>query len=107
MAPARVGFSAGWRAAAWDTHVAVTRVTRQERTSSFDLRDGEPESATPGYTTVDAGVNWRVRDGATPVTLYLLGRNLTDADIRVHTSFLKAIAPPPGRSLVAGVRAAF
>jgi hypothetical protein len=34
------------------------------------------------------------------------GRNLTDAHIRVRTSFLKHIAPPPGRSFVVGLRAA-
>lgn len=107
MAPARVGFSAGWHAPMGNASVSVTRVMRQKRTSSFDLRDGEPESVTAGYTTVDAGVSWRVRDGATPVMLYLLGRNLTDADIRVHTSFLKNTAPPPGRSFVVGLRAAF
>jgi iron complex outermembrane recepter protein len=84
--------------------VALTRVSRQDRVASFDLRDGEPESATDGYTRVDAGASFR--PAGWPLTLYVHGRNLTDQDVRIHTSFLKGFAPPPGRSLVLGVRAA-
>jgi hypothetical protein len=67
-----------------------------------------PESATPGYTRVDLGLVWRLPlpTVAAPLTLFLQGRNLTDQDIRVHTSFLKGVAPPPGRSVVLGLRAA-
>ena len=35
------------------------------------------------------------------------GRNLTDRDARVHTSFLKDVAPLPGRALSTGVRLTF
>jgi iron complex outermembrane receptor protein len=105
FAPSRLGVDFGWKAETWSANAAVTRVFKQDKTSNFDLRDGTPEAATDGYTTLDAGVSYRLRAGEVPVTLYLLGRNLTDEDIRIHTSFLKNFAPPPGRSIFFGVRA--
>ena len=104
VSPSRLGLDLGWKASAWSAQVALTRVSRQNRVASFDLRDGEPESATDGYTRFDAGASLRPANWA--VTFYLHGRNLTNQDVRIHTSFLKAFAPPPGRSLVLGVRAA-
>ncbi|MFN3565016.1 MAG: TonB-dependent receptor [Burkholderiaceae bacterium] len=104
MPPSRVGLDVGWKEANWSAKLAATRVFAQRRVSRFDLRDGEPEAPTPGYTRVDAGAAWRPAGAA--VTVYLIGRNLTDADTRIHTSYLKHLAPPPGRSLVLGIQAA-
>lgn len=108
ISPTRLGFDLGWRADAWSATLFVTRVFEQDKVSSFDLRDGEPESTTPGYTRIDLGFAWRlpVRSINAPLTLFVQGRNLTDEDIRVHTSFLKDVAPPPGRSVLLGLRAA-
>jgi iron complex outermembrane receptor protein len=103
MSPTRLGLDLGWKEAAWSAQVALTRVFDQDRVSSFDLRDGEPEAATFGYTRFDAGAAWR--PAGVPVTLYLIGRNLTNEDMRIHTSYLKNLAPPPGRSLLLGVQA--
>lgn len=103
ISPARLGLDLGWKSATWSTQVALTRVFHQDRVASFDLRDGEPESATDGYTRVDAGA--ALRPAGWPVTVYVQGRNLTNQDMRIHTSFLKSFAPPSGRSLVLGVRA--
>ena len=38
------------------------------------------------------------------VQLFLNGRNLTDDEQRYHTSFIKDVAPQPGRTIEAGVR---
>jgi iron complex outermembrane receptor protein len=103
MSPSRLGLDLGWKETTWSAQVAVTRVFDQNRVSSFDLRDGEPEAATPGYTRLDAGAAWR--PSSAPVTVYLIGRNLTNEDMRIHTSYLKNLAPPPGRSLLLGVQA--
>ncbi len=103
MSPSRLGLDLGWKETTWSAQVAVTRVFDQNRVSSFDLRDGEPEAATPGYTRLDAGAAWR--PSGAPVTIYLIGRNLTNEDMRIHTSYLKNLAPPPGRSLLLGVQA--
>lgn len=102
MSPSRLGLDLGFRQSDWSATLALTRVFRQDRVSSFDLRDGEAEAETPGYTRVDAGAAWR--PAGWPVTLFVQGRNLSDRDIRIHTSFLKNLAPPPGRSFVLGLR---
>jgi iron complex outermembrane receptor protein len=39
--------------------------------------------------------------------VFARGDNLTDADARLATSFLKAIAPLPGRSFTVGARLSF
>ena len=41
------------------------------------------------------------------VRLFLDGRNLTDQEAREHASFLKDIAPLPGRTVRAGFTASF
>jgi iron complex outermembrane receptor protein len=41
------------------------------------------------------------------MTVFLEGRNLTDDEQRNHVSFLKDVAPLPGRSLIAGLRLEF
>jgi iron complex outermembrane recepter protein len=45
--------------------------------------------------------------GGSRATVFVQGRNLTDADQRQHTSFIKDLAPLPGRTVEAGVRLRF
>lgn len=104
ISPSRFGVDLGWRADLWSTQVAVMRVLEQNRTARFDLRDGAPETATPGYTRVDLSFVVSIPTHAMPVKLYAQVRNLTDVDMRVHTSFLKDFAPLPGRSFWLGLR---
>jgi iron complex outermembrane receptor protein len=104
MSPSRLGLDLGWRTERAWLQIAATRVFKQKRVSSFDLRDSEPEAPTAGYTRVDVGAAMRL--ASLPLTLFVQGRNLTNEDIRIHTSFLKDFAPPPGRSLWLGLRAA-
>jgi len=104
ISPTRYGLDLGWRADAWSAQAAVTRVQRQDRVAVFDLRDGEPETATPGYTRVDLSAVYAVPFGSVPIKVYAQVRNITDRDIRVHTSFLKEFAPQAGRSYWLGVR---
>ena len=56
-----------------------------------------------GYTLVDAGLTYHWDVGGAGWEAFLEGRNLGDEEIREHASFLKDIAPQPGR----GVRAGF
>ena len=49
----------------------------------------------------------RVPVGPTNLDFYVKGTNLTDAEARLHTSFLKDIAPLPGRGVLFGVKAEF
>jgi iron complex outermembrane recepter protein len=39
--------------------------------------------------------------------VFVQGRNLTDDEQRQHSSFIKDLAPMPGRTIEAGLRARF
>ncbi|MGI5308162.1 TonB-dependent receptor [Rheinheimera sp. WS51] len=65
------------------------------------------ESATSGYTLIDANVNYRFYLAQQELALYVKGQNLANEYARVHTSFLKEIAPLPGRSIALGIRGSF
>lgn len=68
-------------------------------------RFGVAELPTEGYTTVNVSLDWHpFADRG--VVLMLEGRNLTDAEIRYSTSFLKDYLPAAGRSIRLGIRAA-
>ena len=85
-----------------DGRVELRNVGEQTRVAEFEL-------PTDGYTLINASVAWRpYRSGELRgVTLFLDGRNLFDEEAREHASFLKDLAPLPGRNLRAGVRLAF
>jgi iron complex outermembrane receptor protein len=101
MSPARLGLEADYKEGAWTTYGSLLRVFRQDRVAAL-------ESATRGYTRLDAGVEYTIKSSERVTTmLYLRGNNLLDQDMRAHTSFIKDFAPMPGRSLVAGLRANF
>lgn len=83
-----------WTAPRAEAHVEVRRVASQGRVATF-------ETPTDGYTTLNAMVT--VKPFANPaLRLFVDGRNLTNEEIREHVSFLKDVAPGPGRSVRAG-----
>lgn len=65
------------------------------------------ELPTEGYTLVNAYLTLRPFPAARGVSLRLAGTNLTDAEVRLHTSFLKDVAPLPGRNFKFSVRTEF
>jgi iron complex outermembrane receptor protein len=75
-------------------------VARQNRTA-------ENETRTASYTLVNASVSYQFKAGPTNLEAYVRGTNLTNRDARVHTSFLKDVAPLPGRGVLVGLRADF
>ncbi len=104
MSPSRVGGKLTWRGgvgSAWYADAGATHVFAQNQLASF-------ETITPAYTRVDASVRYRVAfANSRSAEFYVLGRNLTNRDIRVHTSFLKDFAPMPGRSIFMGITATY
>lgn len=102
MSPSRLGLEGSFTSGRWAAFANLLRVMRQDRIAAAQ------ETATPGYTRLDAGLQYRVgHGGQASTTVYLQANNVLDNDIRVHTSFIKDAAPLPGRSLIAGVRATF
>ena len=75
-------------------------VHEQDRTAALEL-------PTDSYFLLDAAVSYRFRAGPVDFDAYLKGTNLTNAEARLHTSFLKDIAPLPGRGGLLGLRISF
>ena len=104
VSPSRIGGKLTWRGGAngaWYAEIGALRMFAQDHVASFEIRTG-------GFTRVDAAIHYRLQVGAhRTADLYLMGRNLTNRDMRAHTSFLKDFAPLPGRSIAAGLTATY
>jgi len=72
----------------------------QDRNADFEL-------PTDGYYLLNAALTYDLALGGIDTTLFIKGVNLTDEEARLSTSFLKDIAPLPGRGLVVGMSATF
>ncbi|HEY8574342.1 TonB-dependent receptor domain-containing protein [Phenylobacterium sp.] len=84
-------FDGGW----WDGRLEIRRVGGQDRVSAFEL-------PTDGYTQLNAMLTFRpLKDR--DLKLFVDGRNLTDVEAREHASFLKDLAPLPGRNIRVGL----
>jgi iron complex outermembrane receptor protein len=82
------------------SRVETQHVARQNRTA-------ENEERTAGYMLLNASVSYQFKAGPSNMEFYVRGTNLTDRDARLHTSFLKEVAPLPGRGVQVGIRADF
>ncbi len=89
-----------WTSGPWNAGTDWQLVAKQDRSAP-----GETE--TGGYTLLSAYAGYRFIQGPVIYDLFVRGSNLTNEEARLHTSFLKDIAPLPGRSVTCGVRASF
>jgi iron complex outermembrane recepter protein len=84
-----------WASTPFDATLEVRHVGEQAKLADYEL-------GTDSYTLVNLSGAWRpFKDGN--VTVFAEGHNLTDEEAREHASFLKDIAPLPGRNLRVGV----
>jgi iron complex outermembrane receptor protein len=72
--------------------IEVQRVSAQNRVAPL-------EEETDGHTMVNASLAFRPLRERPDLTVMIRGRNLTNAVARTHTSFLKEVAPLPGRDI--------
>jgi len=100
IAPSRLGAELRWTADSWRASLGGVRYDRQDRVAAG-------ETATPGYTLVDAHLAYHFDHGGTGWEVFLDGTNLTDQEARVHTSFLKEGVVLPGRGFALGIRTFF
>jgi iron complex outermembrane receptor protein len=98
--PMRVGTHLQYTLDRLRADLDITHFAKQDNISSF-------ETETDGYTLIDASITYDIPLGDIDLSVYLSGENLTDEEARVHTSFLKDIAPRPGRNFALGVRGYF
>ncbi len=81
--------------AALEGRLEVRTVGEQDRVAAFEL-------PTDGYTLVNLFGSWKP-PAVNGVTLFAEARNLTNEEAREHASFLKDVAPLPGRNLRLGL----
>jgi iron complex outermembrane receptor protein len=98
--PARLGLGLHYQSQAWDARVEVRTALEQDRIAPTEL-------PTDGYTFLNASVGYRLFVGQTVWDLTVRGSNLSDAEGRVHSSFLKDRVPLPGRNLRLSARVTF
>lgn len=94
--PARLGLSWNYENESWSGQLSLLQAFDQDR-------PGEGQEATEGYVRIDGFISYAW--GATD--LFLRGSNLTNEEIRNSTSFLREVAPEPGRSLTLGATYSF
>jgi iron complex outermembrane receptor protein len=101
IAPGRLGLELDHGMGAWSTHLTVIHSFAQNRVAPL-------ETTTPAYTKVDAEIAYRLESkSGRALTVFLQGSNLADQEIRLHTSYLKDVAPLMGRSFTIGLRGEF
>lgn len=98
--PARYGVGMHYHDDRATALVELRGVLEQDRVT-------EQELPTDGYLFLNASFGYRLFAGATVWDLRLAANNLTDAEGRNHVSFLKDVAPLPGRDVRLSVRVAF
>lgn len=98
--PLKARVALDWRRGPWSAGTDVVAIARQN-----NVAPGETE--TGGYALLGLDAGYCLTTPHAVYDFFVRVSNLTDEDARVHTSFLKDIAPLPGRAFTAGVRASF
>jgi len=98
--PMRVGLELDYQVDNYAAGLSVSHYFDQDKVA-------ELESETDGYTIVDANFNYYLEGIGNDTVLFIKGDNLTDEEARVHASFLKNLAPLPGRGISVGIRGSF
>ncbi|HEX8216148.1 MAG TPA: TonB-dependent receptor, partial [Allosphingosinicella sp.] len=83
-----------------DGRLEVEKVFAQKRVGAF-------ETATEGFTLVNASIAWRPWGRRNPTSVVLSGNNIFDVDARRHASFTRDFAPLAGRDLRVSARISF
>lgn len=91
-----LGASLNW--AGLMAEVGYTRAEEQDSTADLEL-------ATDAYDDVYMRLAYKIDFQNSQLELFLNGNNLTDEEQRLHTSFIKDLAPQPGRTIEFGIRA--
>jgi iron complex outermembrane receptor protein len=101
--PMRIGASFNYQGTSFDSEISANHYFKQDDIAPL-------ETATAAYSLIDFNYNYYL-DGAgfkeSDMVLYIKGNNLTDEVAHVHSSFLKDIAPLPGRNFSIGIRGSF
>ncbi len=98
--PFRASVALNYRLDRFSASVEGQYSAHQNRISDFEL-------ATDSYFLVNASLGYKVPIRGAEMDVYIKGVNLTDEEARLHTSFLKDIAPLGGRGVLVGMKLTF
>lgn len=96
----RIGVGFAWQNGGWRTKLDYTHTSAQSDVAEFEL-------PTDSYNDLSLRASRRIEIADQALTFFVQGRNLTDEEQRQHTSFVKDVAPAPGRRIELGVRYQF
>ena len=74
------------------------RMTEDQNDVAFE------ELPTDGFEDLRLRLSYAMSVGSSEVEFFVSGRNLTDDEQRLHTSFIKDFAPLPGRTIEGGIQ---
>ena len=101
LPPLRYGARLEYRDERLLVGIEATRYDDQDEIAPF-------EEETAGYMLMNADVTWRfVGPSGIELELFANASNLGDEEARKHTSFVKDVAPLPGRNYALGIRSRF
>lgn len=101
ISPARVGGRLEYHDRRLTTGFDIAQIFDQDDVAAF-------ETETDGYTMLNADISLVLaEDALVPVEVFVRASNLLDEDARRHTSFVKDLAPLPGRNYTIGLRGRF
>ncbi len=103
--PMRVGTLLNYQADNFDGELSINHYFEQDSIA-------ELETTTAAYTLLDMNFNYYLNDFGfdsigNDLVFYFKANNLTDEIALVHSSFLKEVAPLPGRNFSIGIRGSF
>lgn len=98
--PLRYGLGVEFNSGVVTASVDFLHVDEQDDVSPGEL-------STSDYDDLSARIGVNLSFGDSSLNLFAAGKNLTDDEQRLHTSFIKDFAPAPGRTLELGVRLLF
>ncbi len=98
--PMRLGGQLNYQGDNFNGELSVSHYFKQKDIGSL-------ETNTDGYTMVDANVSYFLDGFGADTALFIKAANITDKEARVHSSFLKNVAPLPGRNISVGIRGSF
>jgi iron complex outermembrane receptor protein len=101
LPPHRLGSRLNYQRDGWSSYLSVVDADEQDQ-------PGFNEEETAAYTRWDAGLSYQFDlKNQSQLLCFLRLKNIGDEEIRNSTSFLRDVAPEPGRSVEAGLRYQF
>ena len=100
MPPLRYGFALAYQGEKLGARIELMHAVAQNRVPAF-------QTTTPGYTFLNASVDYTFGLGPTTYSLYVRGTNLLNQTARESTSFLKDVLPLAGAGVMVGIRMTF